>query len=58
MWIGGSHAFPMSRLLLIPVAALLAAGGVALGPGEEAPAPPAHTVVTPAADSDIRVTKH
>ncbi|WP_210648903.1 hypothetical protein [Nocardioides sp. SYSU D00065] len=46
----------MSRLLLIPIAALLAAGGVAVGPGEEAPAPPAQTVVTPAADSDVRAT--
>lgn len=52
----GSHALPMSRILLIPVAVILAAGGVVLGPGEEAPASPVQTVVTPAGDSDIRAT--
>jgi hypothetical protein len=36
----------MSRILLIPVAVLLAAGSVVLGPGEQAPAAPAQTVVT------------
>jgi hypothetical protein len=40
----------MSRILLIPVAVLLAAGGVILGPGEQAPASPAQTVVTPAGE--------
>lgn len=49
----GSHVFPMSRILLIPVAVVLAAGGVVLGPGESAPASPAQTVVTPIGDSGI-----
>ena len=40
----------MSRIMLIPVAVLLAAGSVVLGPGEEAPAAPTRTVVTPAVD--------
>ncbi len=46
----------MSRILLIPVAVILAAGGVVLGPGEQAPASPAQTVITPASDSGIRST--
>lgn len=40
----------MSRMMLIPVAVLLAAGSVVLGPGEQAPAAPTRTVVTPAVD--------
>ncbi|SFA73554.1 hypothetical protein SAMN05192575_101101 [Nocardioides alpinus] len=37
----------MTRLLLIPVAVLLAAGGVVLGPAEQAPASPSQSVVAP-----------
>ena len=40
----------MSRILLIPVAVLLAAGAVVAGPGEEAPAVPSQTVVVPSGD--------
>lgn len=40
----------MSRLILVPVAVLLAAGAVVVGPGEQAPAVPSQTVVTPALD--------
>ena len=40
----------MSRILLIPVAVILAAGGVVLGPGESAPASPAGTSTTPSVD--------
>jgi hypothetical protein len=46
----------MSRLLLIPVAVLLAAGSVVLGPGEQAPATPSQTVVTPAGDMGNQTT--
>jgi len=46
----------MSRILLIPVAALLAAGAVVAGPGEQAPAVPSQTVVTPASDSGFQHT--
>ena len=46
----------MSRLLLIPVAVLLAAGSVVLGPGEQAPASPSQTVVTPIGDIGISQT--
>jgi hypothetical protein len=46
----------MSRILLIPVAVVLAAGGVTLGPGEEAPAAPAQTVVTHVGDMGIQTT--
>ena len=44
----------MSRLLLIPVAVLLAAGAVVLGPGEQAPAAPSQTVVIPTGDIGIQ----
>lgn len=43
----------MSRLLLIPIAVIFAAGGVVLGPNEEAPASPAQTVVTPSGDLGV-----
>lgn len=46
----------MSRIMLIPVAVLLAAGSVVLGPGEEAPAAPSQTVVTPSGDMGHQVT--
>ena len=46
----------MSRILLIPVAVLLAAGGVTLGPGEQAPAAPAQTGVTSVRDMGIQAT--
>jgi hypothetical protein len=52
------HDFPMSRILLIPIAVILAAGGVVLGPGEDTPASPAQTVVTPTGDSGIHATIH
>jgi hypothetical protein len=45
----------MSRILLIPIAVILAAGGVVLGPGEDTPASPAQTS-TPAGDTGIRLT--
>ena len=44
----------MSRILLIPVAVLLAAGAVVVGPGEQAPAVPSQTVVTPTVDMGIQ----
>ena len=43
----------MSRILLIPVAVILAAGSVVLGPGEQAPASPARTVVVPSSEIGI-----
>ncbi|MBD3914971.1 hypothetical protein [Nocardioides hwasunensis] len=46
----------MSRFLLIPIAVALAAGGVMLGPGEDAPAAPTYTAVAPVSDSGIHVT--
>ena len=46
----------MSRFLLIPIAVILAAGGVVVGPGEDTPPPPAQTSVTPAGDTGIRLT--
>lgn len=46
----------MSRLLLIPVAVLLAAGAVVVGPGEQAPAVPSQTVVTPSTDLGFQPT--
>ena len=46
----------MSRILLIPVAVLLAAGAVVAGPGEQAPAVPSQTVVTPAFDLGFQHT--
>jgi hypothetical protein len=46
----------MSRILLIPVAVLLAAGAVVLGPGEQAPASPSQTVVTPSGDMGVQAT--
>ena len=46
----------MSRLLLIPVAVLLATGAVVLGPGEQAPAVPSQTVVVPSSDMGINHT--
>ncbi len=56
MWIFPQHDFPMSRILLIPVAVILAAGGVVLGPGEDTPASPAQTSITPAGEPGIRAT--
>lgn len=46
----------MSRFLLIPIAVILAAGGVVLGPGEDAPASPAQTSVTSTVDTGVRPT--
>ncbi len=46
----------MSRILLIPIAVLLAAGAVVVGPGEQAPAAPAQTVVAPTLDMGIQPT--
>ena len=46
----------MSRLALIPVAALLAAGAVVAGPGESAPAQPAHSGTVQTADTGITST--
>ena len=46
----------MSRIMLIPVAVLLAAGAVVLGPGEQAPASPSQTVVTPSVDMGVHAT--
>jgi hypothetical protein len=46
----------MSRILLIPIAVILAAGGVVLGPGEDTPASPAQTSITPSGDTGIRLT--
>jgi len=46
----------MSRFLLIPIAAILAAGGVLVGPGEDSPASPAQTSITPSGDTGIRLT--
>lgn len=46
----------MSRILLIPVAVIFAAGGVVLGPGEQAPASPSQTVVTPSGQMVIQGT--
>jgi hypothetical protein len=48
----------MSRIALIPIAVLLAAGSVVLGPGEQAPAAPSQTVVTPSAQMGIHLTNH
>ena len=45
----------MSRLMLFPVAVLLAAGSVVVGPGE-APAAPSQTVVTRTVDTGIQST--
>ncbi len=46
----------MTRLLLIPVAVLLAAGGVVMGPAEDAPASPSQSVVTPSGEMVIHST--
>jgi hypothetical protein len=46
----------MSRILLIPIAVLLAAGAVVVGPGEQAPAAPSKTVVAPILDMGIQPT--
>ena len=46
----------MSRIMLIPVAVLLAAGSVVLGPGEQAPASPSQTVVTRSGDMGVQST--
>ena len=46
----------MSRILLIPVAVLLAAGAVVVGPGEQAPAVPSQTIVTPSTDLGFQHT--
>ena len=42
--------------MLIPVAVLLAAGSVVLGPGEEAPAQPSQTVVAPSGEMGVHAT--
>ncbi|SEB49718.1 hypothetical protein SAMN04489844_0297 [Nocardioides exalbidus] len=55
-WIWKTHSLPMSRILLIPIAVILAAGGVVLGPGEDTPASPAQTSITPLGDSGIHAT--
>jgi FlaG/FlaF family flagellin (archaellin) len=46
----------MSRILLLPIATILAASGVVLGPGEDVPAPPPQTSITPAGETGIRLT--
>lgn len=46
----------MSRIALIPIAVLLAAGSVVLGPGEQAPAAPSQTVVTPTVQMGVPAT--
>lgn len=46
----------MSRILLIPVAVIFAAGGVVLGPGEPAPASPSQTAVIPSSHMVIQAT--
>ena len=56
VWVWPPDALPMSRILLIPIAVILAAGGVLLGPGEDTPASPAQTSITPAGDTGIRLT--
>lgn len=50
------HDLPMSRILLVPVAVLLAAGGVVLGPGEQAPAQPPTSVVSSTGDLGVHST--
>jgi hypothetical protein len=47
----------MSRILLIPIAVLLAAGAVVVGPGEQAPAVPSQTVVTTTTDTGNQPTR-
>lgn len=56
MWISPPDALPMSRILLVPLAVLLAAGGVVLGPGEQAPAQPATSVVSTTGDMGNQTT--
>lgn len=56
VWVWPPDALPMSRILLIPIAVILAAGGVVLGPGEDTPASPAQTSITPTGDTGIRLT--
>ncbi len=46
----------MSRIALIPVAVLLAAGAVVAGPGESAPAQPVRSSVSQVADTGIHLT--
>ncbi|CAM3689828.1 hypothetical protein [Nocardioides zeicaulis] len=46
----------MSRIALIPVAVLLAAGAVVAGPGESAPAQPARSDVSHVTDTGITAT--
>ena len=46
----------MSRILLIPVAVLLAAGAVVAGPGEQAPAVPSQTIATTTTDLGFQHT--
>ncbi|UFN46084.1 hypothetical protein [Nocardioides okcheonensis] len=46
----------MSRIALVPVAVLLAAGAVVAGPGESAPAQPVQTGVVQTADTGIQST--
>ncbi len=47
----------MFRIALIPIAVLLAAGAVVVGPGEQAPAaPPTQTVVTSTVQMGIHAT--
>lgn len=55
-WICETHSLPMSRILLIPIAVILAAGGVVLGPGEDTPASPAQTSIAPTGDMGIHAT--
>ena len=56
VWVWSPDALPMSRILLIPIAVILAAGGVVLGPGEQAPAVPSQTVITPSGEMGIQHT--
>ena len=46
----------MSRIALIPVAVILAAGSVVIGSGQAGSAEPAHTSVSQQVDTDIHST--
>lgn len=46
----------MSRVALIPVAVILAAGSVVIGSGQAGSAEPAHTSVSQQVDTDIPST--
>ena len=46
----------MSRIALIPVAVILAAGSVVIGSGQAGSAEPAHTSVSQQVDTDVPAT--